>query len=492
MVNEIALRKATLADAEPISALVTSLAPFFLADPDDAEAAEPFFDTITRDAIRGYLESDRFRYHVAEVDGEVIGTVATRDDSHLYHLFVDERFHGRGFAKQLWTEAKRAARAAGHAGPFTVNSSRYAVPVYERLGFVATGPEVRKDGLAFVPMVLDEAAPRPLRFSNDVKFLDHYFAADGPGVALAAIPDHGEPRIECHGLADIEERTPITSETPFELASASKWFTATAVLLLVEREGLDLRSPVHEHLPYFETVRAPRPVTLRDLLWHTSGLVDYLEDGGYTPAEERTKAFVLANLPRWSEEATPGREHRYSNTNYVVLARVVESVVGGSFAEFLETRLFAPFGLRHTIVDPLGTRARAAIGYQNLGYGYPHFEPAPTTPIDTDGDGGILSTLDDLVRWQSLFWNGEVLRPESVRETCTPGRVDSGESFPYGYGLQVEGHGSGEAWGHGGSWTSATTLLGRYVDAGVAVTVLSNEVMAPVERISQRAFALAT
>lgn len=157
------IREAKPEDAEGISALVTSLASFILADPKDLEAAAPFFATVTPEALRGYLGCGRFRYHVAESNGELAGFVGVRDDQHLYHLFVAERFHRRGLAARLWEVAKAAARAAGNPGRFTVNSSRYAIPVYERFGFQATGPEVPKDGVTFVPMALDEHGASPRR-----------------------------------------------------------------------------------------------------------------------------------------------------------------------------------------------------------------------------------------------------------------------------------------------------------------------------------------
>ena len=151
MRDEAAIREAEPEDADAISALVASLGSFFLADPDDVEAAAPYFDTTTPDAIRSYIAGGRFIYHVAESGSELVGTVGVRDASHLYQRC--------GLAARLWEQSKQTARAAGNPGRFTVNSSLYAVSVYERFGFVATGPEVRKDGLAFLPMVLDERAP---------------------------------------------------------------------------------------------------------------------------------------------------------------------------------------------------------------------------------------------------------------------------------------------------------------------------------------------
>ena len=157
MPDKITIRTATPGDAESISALITALAPdFFLADPDDVEAAAPFFEKVTPAAIRDHLVSDRYRYHVAELSGELVGVIGMRDHAHLFHLAVAERVHRQGVAARLWNEARRVAEAAGNPGRFTVNSSRYAVPVYERFGFAVTGPEQHKDGLVFVPMTLDE------------------------------------------------------------------------------------------------------------------------------------------------------------------------------------------------------------------------------------------------------------------------------------------------------------------------------------------------
>lgn len=153
--DDILIREATAEDAEAISELVTSLAPYFLADPADPGAAAPFFESVSPEAQRRYLTEGRCRYHVAESGGALVGVVGVRDDAHLFHLFVAEGFQRRGLAARLWNRARGAALAAGNPGRFTVNASLYAVPVYERFGFQATGPEVRKDGVAYVPMELD-------------------------------------------------------------------------------------------------------------------------------------------------------------------------------------------------------------------------------------------------------------------------------------------------------------------------------------------------
>lgn len=149
MTGPFALRPATPADAPAIGALVRSLARYFLADPERPQDAEAFFRTLFPEAIAANLEGGRFRYHLLEADGALAGVVGVRDGSHLYHLFVEERFHRRGLATRLWEHARRDA---GDPERFTVNASLIAVPLYERLGFAATGPVVVQDGIAFRPM----------------------------------------------------------------------------------------------------------------------------------------------------------------------------------------------------------------------------------------------------------------------------------------------------------------------------------------------------
>jgi len=148
------IRPATPDDAPAIGALVRSLARYFLADSERPGDAEAFFRTLEPGVITANLEGGRFRYHLADAEGVLAGVVGVRDGSHLYHLFVDERFHRRGLASRLWEHARRDAEAAGNRGRWTVNASLAAVPLYERLGFAATGPVVAQDGIAFRPMAL--------------------------------------------------------------------------------------------------------------------------------------------------------------------------------------------------------------------------------------------------------------------------------------------------------------------------------------------------
>lgn len=144
---------ATIADAPRISALIRELSRSFLASP-SGEGAEPFLAAISEAAIQRYVSASNFSYYVAEAHGRLAGVVALRDNSHLFHLFVAGPFQGRGLGGTLWNMVKSEAIQRGNPGRFTVNSSLDALRVYEKFGFVASGPVVQAHGVSYQPMQL--------------------------------------------------------------------------------------------------------------------------------------------------------------------------------------------------------------------------------------------------------------------------------------------------------------------------------------------------
>ena len=141
------IRQAEASDAGAISHLVLGVAHYFLADPSSPEVG-PFLAGLTPSSYANRIGSSNFSHYVAEDSAGPCGIVALRDGSHLYHLFVTADAHGQGIARALWEHAK----ALSGRSTFTVNSSLFAVPVYERLGFVTKAPAQTADGLVFVPM----------------------------------------------------------------------------------------------------------------------------------------------------------------------------------------------------------------------------------------------------------------------------------------------------------------------------------------------------
>ncbi len=150
---DIEIRPGRRSDAPSISAFLVPLAQKFIAQELDPTPRDKFLATFSPAAIAQYLDSG-FRYHLAESQGSLVGVVSTRDESHVYHLFVAESAQRTGLGRRLWQIARKASLAAGHRGDFTVNSSRFAIGFYEQLGFERTGPENNQDGVVSIPMRL--------------------------------------------------------------------------------------------------------------------------------------------------------------------------------------------------------------------------------------------------------------------------------------------------------------------------------------------------
>lgn len=151
MPENIIIRMAAPADVPAITSLIRSILPFLT----EAGDGVSFADTVTEENVLGFVTESDGRYQVAIVDDELAGVVSVRDNTHLFQLYVAERFHGRGVARALWQAARDDALQRGNAGRFTVKSSPYAVSVYERFGFKPTGPRAEQGGLVYVPMLLE-------------------------------------------------------------------------------------------------------------------------------------------------------------------------------------------------------------------------------------------------------------------------------------------------------------------------------------------------
>lgn len=144
-------RPGSPADAEAIARLIASFQSELTDDP-SGTGAEHFLASVSIQAERNYLASERYRYLLAYSDSQLAGFVAIRDGSHLFHLFVERSHQGQGVARRLWERALQDLCAPGSDGGFTVNSSLSAVPVYEAFGFVAAGSIQREHGISFLPM----------------------------------------------------------------------------------------------------------------------------------------------------------------------------------------------------------------------------------------------------------------------------------------------------------------------------------------------------
>ena len=318
---------------------------------------------------------------------------------------------------------------------------------------------------------LKEALTIERRAAKSDAALEQLIAADLPGCS-AAVAVRGElVWAEARGLADLTSATPLTTGTRFDIASISKQFTATAVLLL-QRDGLlSLDDPVSRHLAGLP--RWADEVTLGALMHHTARLPDYWieldrEGIGFTDAADQgTTLAAIAREP----DREPGEGYFYSNSHYVLLAAVVETVSGRSLPEFLQDRVFGPLELEMTLAPTL-------------------LAPDIATSYEVDlavqqgawsayGHTGIITTPTELALWGDEYRDGEI-----VADDHAAGAVSDGDGSLYGAGIFLNGDGTLTHSGRWGGYLSnfrvssdretvmAVACNGRGADRGGLATAL--------------------
>ena len=304
-----------------------------------------------------------------------------------------------------------------------------------------------------------------------------------PGVAVAVVQRGELIRAAGFGLANVEHAVPVTSSTIFQTGSLAKQFTAVAVMLQVEDAKLDLDGSIARYLP-----GAPaswNAITVRHLLTHTSGIPDYDERTldyrkDYTDDELMQVAFGLP------PEFPPGSRWNYSNTGYVLLGIIVRKASGQFYGDVLRDRVFGPLGMTTArVISEEDIVPHRAGGYRLAGEALKNQEwVAPT--LNTTADGSLYLSLQDWLVWEQGLRQRAVLRPASWEQVFAPVRLNSGKTYPHGFGWELH-DGRGPAWyRHGGSWQGFETAYLHATDADLSVIVLSNLAQANPMQVAQR------
>ncbi|MEM0982199.1 MAG: serine hydrolase domain-containing protein, partial [Cyanobacteria bacterium P01_H01_bin.58] len=251
------------------------------------------------------------------------------------------------------------------------------------------------------PSTLSEPTQTPALTAEFGAYLQaHYETGRFMGTAIVAQPNE-ILFVNSYGMANLEHQVPNARSTKFRIGSITKQFTAAAILQLQDRGFLDVQAPVATYLPDYPNGDR---VTIHHLLTHTAGIPsltsfpDYLE----WMKQPTTLEALMARFQDLPLEFEPGEEFRYSNSGYTLLTQIIEQVSGKSYADYLQTQLFAPLGLENTGYErPLAVIDGLANGYQFTGEGYQQAEYINmAVPA---GAGGLYSTLDDLIRWQQFL-----------------------------------------------------------------------------------------
>lgn len=274
-----------------------------------------------------------------------------------------------------------------------------------------------------------------------------------------------------YGMAN--ENTPFTPDTVVDAGSIAKQFTASAVLRLQSEGLLQVSDTISEFFADVPDDKAE--ITLEQLLTHSSGLTEH-SDGDLIPL---SRDEALARILALNLAFTPGAHYEYSNAGFTLLAIIIEQVSGQSFTEYLHEHLFQPAGLTSTgfYGEMQWTDRLVANGYFNgEDQGSPANWPGPYWGLL--GNGGILTTIDDLYRWWNALRGGEVIPLDVVQELFVPrAREEEGTERFYGYGWSIEETAYGQRIGHNGGGIGGNSMITTYLDEDLTIIILGNRIV---------------
>ena len=299
--------------------------------------------------------------------------------------------------------------------------------------------------------------------------------SDSPGCAVGVYRDGQIAYARGYGMANLELYVGNTPQTVFDIGSVSKQFTAIAIHLLAREGKLSLDDDIRKWVP--EIPSYGKTVTLRHLLHHTGGLRDYIElmslqgmvEEDLSPESDVLEIMARQKAPNFA----PGEDYLYCNTGYNLLALVVEKASGQSLRDFSEQRIFAPLGMRHTQISDSHTRIipNRATGYQKEGSGY----GIEMSDWEQTGDGAVLTTVEDLFRWNQNFFEPKVGDAKLIADMQVVGVLNSGKKIDYASALLMGTYRGLRTVSHSGSWAGYRAQLLRFPEQKFAVACLCND-----------------
>lgn len=297
--------------------------------------------------------------------------------------------------------------------------------------------------------------------------------------ACVYVVDHGKTICEySDGFANLETKTPCSPITNFRLASVSKQFTATAVLLLVDRHQLALSDKLTKFFPGFPLYGDE--ITVEQLLTHTSGLPDY-ED--LIPAQTTLQLDDYDVLHLLMDSKQPrfpaGQKFAYSNSGYTLLGLIVESVSFTPFHEFVAREIFKPLGMNASVLYQRGLNEISQRAYGHARRGDTWFRADQSLTSAVRGDGGVYTSLRDYGKWLACIDEQRLLSAESYRAMFTPHVKTDRHSSSYGYGWFIDDYRGEPRIHHNGETRGFRSCVQRFPNRQAAIFIqLNSEVAA--------------
>ena len=301
------------------------------------------------------------------------------------------------------------------------------------------------------------------------------FNAGEPGATII-VTRAGQPVFrKAYGMADIAKGQAMTPDTVMRIASVTKQFTATGILMLADEGKLALDDDITKFLPDYPT--GGKRITIEQLLTHTSGIASFTSKPSFETnvAKDLTPGQMIDTFKNDPLQFEPGSRYAYSNSGYFLLGAIIEKVSGQSYAQFVEQRIFVPLGMNNSAYNghERGSAPRVQ-GYTRSGTGAGFEHGKVVSMTQPYAAGGLVSTVDDLARWDAAVNAGALLKPASQQKAFTAHILPDGMSVPYGYGWSIGKLRGMTMQSHGGGIYGYSSYALRLPAQQLYVAVLTN------------------
>ncbi|MGB6517864.1 MAG: serine hydrolase domain-containing protein [Candidatus Cybelea sp.] len=331
---------------------------------------------------------------------------------------------------------------------------------------------------------LPTGTPRPPLTNDEIASIDRFMATEMsrthvPGAAVG-IYSRGEVLLEKgYGLANVELNVPVKPETIFQSGSVGKQFVSAAIMMLVEQGRVSLNDSISKYFPHAPATW--KPILVKNLLSHTSGLAEYESDertgpkGPFYLRLDFTEEQLLRKIETLPIESPPGVKWDYRNTNYVLLGMLIHKVTGTFYADYLAEHIFKPLGMSSTrLISEADIVPNRAAGYQwdrslkNQDWVSPTF--------NSTADGALYFNVVDLAKWDQTLYTTRLLSQSSLDKIWTVYKLRDGRPNPanYGFGWEITTQNGHQLIEHDGAWQGFTCSIQRYPDDSLTVVVLTN------------------
>ena len=303
--------------------------------------------------------------------------------------------------------------------------------------------------------------------------LSAYQSDDKPGASVLVFKDDKIVFKKGYGVSNIATQEKINPTTNFRLASVTKQFTAMSILLLVQKGRIKLEDPLKKYFPSFPAYG--KDIKIKNLLTHTSGLMDYEDLMSPSQAVQLHDTNCLQLMYKANGlYFAPGTQYKYSNTGYAILALIVEKISGQDYSSFLKENIFMPLKMKNSVAFEEGksTLPNRAYGYSSGNGTWVETDQSMTSAVL--GDGGIYTNTIEMTQWIKALWDYKLLGSEMQNQAWSRKKLNNGALIDYGYGWHIEDYKNITHPHHGGSSIGFRNQLLLFPEQKLMVIILTN------------------